>query len=146
MPAMKLKLLKLATLVFFFFMTSCKVVQNNYCTTTEKMFNLREGLLLNEVTAILGVDPKDVYSIIENQTKVVLYLYKREYQSVDRKYINEESSLRGGPKRYKEEGSLYVVFDAVTNKVLYYITDKGRSNGSKTINTAIKLRILSVQK
>ena len=135
MPAMKIKLLKLATLVFIFSMTSCKVVQNNYCTTTEKMFNLREGLLINEVTAILGVDPKDVF-----------YLYKREYQSVDRKYINEESSLRGGPKRYKEEGSLYVVFDAVTNKLLYYITDKGRSNGSKTINTAIKLRILSGQK
>ena len=103
-------------------------------------------MYINEVTTSLGVDPKDVYSIIENQTKVVLYLYKREYQSVDRKYINAEVSLRGGPKRYKDEASLYVVFDATTNKLLYYITDQGRSNGSKTINTAIKLRILNAQK
>ncbi len=143
---MKITLLKLATIVFFFSITSCKVVQNNYCTTTEKIFNLHEGMYINEVTTSLGVDPKDVYSIIENQTKVVLYLYKREYQSVDRKYINAEVSLRGGPKRYKDEASLYVVFDATTNKLLYYITDQGRSNGSKTINTAIKLRILNAQK
>ncbi|MEI6021658.1 MAG: hypothetical protein WCR21_11065 [Bacteroidota bacterium] len=143
---MKIKLLKLATIIFFFSITSCKVVQNNYCTTTEKIFNLHEGMFINEVTTSLGVDPKDVYSIIENQTKVVLYLYKREYQSVDRKYVDEEVSLRGGPKRYKDEASLYVVFDAKTNKLLYYITDQGRSNASKTINTAIKMRILSAQK
>ena len=143
---MKKNILKLVAVVFIISITNCKVVQNNYCTTTEKMFNLHEGMYLNEVTTALGVDPKDVYSIIENQTKVLLYLYKREYQSVDRKVLYEESSLRGGSKRYKDESSLYVVFDAVTNKMLYYITDQGRSNGSKTINSAIKLRILSAKK
>ena len=142
---MKHNLLKVTIALFLFTLTSCKVVQNNFCTTTERIFNLHEGMLLSEVTGALGVEPRDVYSIIENQTKVVLFLYKREYQSVNRKYINEEGSLRGGPKRYKDEASLYVVFDAKTNKMLYYITDEGRSKGTRTINTAIKLRILSAQ-
>ena len=125
---MKKNILKVVAVVFIFSITNCKVVQNNYCTTTEKMFNLHEGMYLNEVTIALGVDPKDVY------------------QSIDRNVLYEESSLRGGPKRYKDESSLYVVFDAVTNKMLYYITDQGRSNGSKTIKSAIKLRILSAKK
>ena len=142
---MKTNIFKLVVAFLLLTHTSCKVVQNNYCTTTEKMFELREGMLLSDVTSTLGVEPRDVYSIIENQTKVVLYLYKREYQSVNRKFVNEEQSLRGGPKRYKDEASLYVIFDAKTNKMLYYITDPGRSKGARTINTAIKLRILSAQ-
>ena len=100
-------------------------------------------MLLPEVSGALGIDPRDVYSIIENQTKVLVYSYKLEYQKIDAKYEKDEQSLRGGPQRFKDENDLYVVFDATTNKMLYYVTDKGRKTGSKKMNEALKLKLLS---
>ena len=55
----------------------------------------------------------------------------------------DEQSLRGGSKRYKDENNLYVVFDATTNKMLYYVTEKGRKSGSKKLNEALKLKLLT---
>lgn len=100
-------------------------------------------MYLNEVSTTLGVDPKDVYSIIETQTKVLVYAYKLEHQQINAKLEKDEQSLRGGSKRYIDENNLYVVFDATTNKMLYYVTDKGRKSGSKKLNEALKLKLLT---
>ena len=139
---MKKHSLHILAILFLFTNCAVKLIQNP-CTTVEKIFNLHEGMLLPEVSGALGIDPRDVYSIIENQTKVLVYSYKLEYQKIDAKYEKDEQSLRGGPQRFKEENDLYVVFDATTNKMLYYVTDKGRKTGSKKMNEALKLKLLS---
>jgi hypothetical protein len=135
----------LAMLFIFMNCTVNRVVQNP-STTVEKIFNLREGMPLTEVASTLGIDPRDVYSIIENQTKVLVYTYKLEYQQINAKFEKDEQSLRGGPQRFKDENDLYVVFDASTNKMLYYVTDKGRKNGSRKMNEALKLKLMANKK
>ena len=135
----------LAMLFIFMNCTVNRVVQNP-STTVEKIFNLREGMPLTEVASTLGIDPRDVYSIIENQTKVLVYTYKLEYQQINAKYEKDEQSVRGDTQRFKDENDLYVVFDASTNKMLYYVTDKGRKNGSRKMNEALKLKLMATKK
>lgn len=124
-------------------LTSCSMgkVVTNYCTTTENILMLNQGMSLQDVISALKVDPKDFYSNIVDGTKIVSFKYKRQYQQVPTKNKDDESFLRGGTPKYKEEGNLYVVFDSKTDKMLFYITDSGRKFGQKEINDALKLRI-----
>ena len=141
---MKKNILYIFAILLLF--SNCAVVipsMNYPCTTVEKIFNIHQGMYLNEVSTTLGIDPKDVYSIIETQTKVLVYSYKLEHQQINSKLEKDEQSLRGGSKRYKDENNLYVVFDATTNKMLYYVTEKGRKSGSKKLNEALKLKLLT---
>lgn len=130
------------TFVLIFSACAGSLVVQNPSTTIEKIFNLHEGMLVTDVANTLGVDPREVYSIIENQTKVLVYTYKHEYQRINAKREKNQESLRGGPQRFKDENDLYVVFDARTNKMLFYVTDKGRKLGSKKMNEALKLKLI----
>jgi hypothetical protein len=124
-------------------MTSCasSKVLNNYATTTDNIFNLKEGMTLNEVTTTLNAEPKDVYSNTVNQTKIVVYKYRLSYQEVPLKAKNNQEYLRGGKAVYKDESNIYIIFDAKTNKMVYYITDSGRKSGKKEINEALKFKL-----
>ena len=135
---------KVVLIALVILLSNCvgQLVVQNPCTTVEKISNLHEGMLVAEVSNTLGVDPKEVYSIIENQTKVLLYSYKLEYQQINAKREKYQESLRGGSPRFKDENDLYVVFDARTNKMLFYVTDKGRKLGSKKMKEALKIRLL----
>ena len=63
------------------------------------------------------------------------------YQEVPLKARNNEEFLRGGKAVYKDESNIYIVFDAKTNKMVYYITDSGRKSGKKEINEALKFKL-----
>ena len=124
-------------------MTSCasSKVLNNYATTTENIFNLKEGMTLSEVKTTLNAEPKDVYSNTVNQTKIVVFKYRLSYQEVPLKARNNEEFLRGGKAVYKDESNIYIVFDAKTNKMVYYITDSGRKSGKNEIKDALKFKL-----
>ncbi len=143
---MKNILLSAFFLIALLFTTSCSrsKIQTNYDTTPALIFNLKYGMTLDEVVSGLNIPPKDVYSVIENKTKVVVFKYKLKYQQVNIKNQNNADNLRGGPERYKNEKNLYVVFDATTNKLLYYVTESGRANAAKAIGISLKFRLKSV--
>lgn len=129
-------------MIFLMFVGITKAqVTNNYATTTEYITNLKQGMTLDEISKTLNSQPKDVYSNIENKTKIVTYKYRLNYQKVPAKAKNDEQYLRGGQHVYKEEGNLYVVLSSDDNKLLYFITDNGRKLGKKELNEALKIKL-----
>ena len=97
----------------------------------------------NQVNTILGVSPTDIYINYKDGTKIISYKYKLRYQKVSSGQQDSEMSLRGGEEIYRDESNLYVVFDANTNKVIYYVTDKGRKNAKDLINKSIELKYVN---
>jgi hypothetical protein len=139
---MKKRLLYAFIVVGSVYSCASSKVLNNFATTTDNIFRLEEGMTLNEVSTTLSVDPKDVYSNTVNQTKIVVFKYRLNYQEVPLKAKNNEECLRGGKAIYKDESNLYVIFDSKTNKMIYYITDAGRKSGKSEINDALKLKLM----
>jgi hypothetical protein len=132
-------------------MQSCKAPQaaapatgmTSYCTTAEQIYKLTKGMDYNQVNTILGVSPTDIYINYKDGTKIISYKYKLRYQKVASGQQDSEMSLRGGEEIYRDESNLYVVFDANTNKVIYYVTDKGRKNAKDLINKSIELKYVN---
>lgn len=120
--------------------TSSKVV-NNYATTTENIVKLEAGMTLSEVNESLDCEPTDLYSNIQNNEKIVVYKYRKNYQEVPVKQKDHEKYLRGGKPVFMEESSLYVIFDSKSNEMKYFITDSGRKSGKNEINAAWKLKL-----
>ena len=123
--------------------TSCKnsKVLTSYSTNVEGIFKLHDGMTLDEVSSALNVQPTDFYYALDNKYEVVTYTYRRNYQLVARDRVNDEASLRGGPARYKDEQTLFVILDANTKKLIYYITEPGRKKAAKEINYALLYKL-----
>lgn len=116
-------------------------VINNYATTTENMFKLSPGMSLEEVSKTLECVPTDFYSNLRDHKKIVVYKYKKNFQSFfSYKELNSEKSLRDGDPVYADESNLYIIFDSKTNNMLYYITESGRKSGQFEIFQTIKLK------
>lgn len=120
--------------------SSSKIV-NNYATTTENIFKLSNGMSLEDVQRTLNCEPTDFYYNLKNNQKVLVYKYRKNYQKVPVKQKDHAKYLRGGQPIYKEENSLYTVFDSKTNKLQYYITDSGRKAGKGEIMEALKIKL-----
>jgi hypothetical protein len=112
----------------------------SYCTTTEQIFNLKKDQSVSEVTNTLGVPPTDIYINQKDGTKILLFKYKLKYQKVAAGSQDSEMSLRGGEEMFRDEANLFVVFDANTNKLIYYVTDKGRKEAKDLIGKSIELK------
>ena len=82
-------------------------ILNNYATTTEEIFKLEKGMSVSDVNSTLRTEPKDIYSTTLDQTKVLVYKYRHNYQKVPSKLKNNENYLRGGTPVYKDEANLY---------------------------------------
>jgi hypothetical protein len=92
------------------------------------------------VTTTLGVPPTDIYINQKDGTKILLFKYKLKYQKVAAGQQDSEMSLRGGEEMFRDEANLFVVFDANSNKLLYYVTDKGRKEAKDLIGKSIELK------
>lgn len=125
-------------------MSSCSPLfrTTNYCTTTEHIFKLKQGMTLNEVTSALDVEPKDLYFNRKDGSKVVTYKYKIQYQKVPKWFKNREMYLRGNADYFKSEGTLYVIFDSKDNRMKNYITDNGRKQSKKLLKSKQVLEMM----
>jgi hypothetical protein len=112
----------------------------SYCTTTEQIYNLKKDMSVNDVNTILGVPPTDIYINQKDGTKIISYKYKLKYQKVASGQQDSEMSLRGGEEMFRDEANLFVIFDANSNKLLYYVTDKGRKEAKDLIGKSIELK------
>ncbi|MBM3454398.1 MAG: hypothetical protein FJX80_04535 [Bacteroidetes bacterium] len=120
--------------------SSSKII-NNYATTTDNIFNLSNGMSLEDVRRTLDCEPTDVYYNLKNNQKVLVFKYRKNYQKVPVKQKDHEKFLRGGKPLYKDEDNLYTVFDSKTNKLQYFVTDSGRKAGKREIMEALKLKL-----
>ena len=58
----------------------------------------------------LGVDPYDItYNMLEN-TKILVWNYKRPYHEISRKLKGSKSALTSGSERYQDDLKLYAHF------------------------------------
>lgn len=143
---MKNRILKSIGLLSAVWLLSCLNTQaqsiTNYCTTTEYIYQLRKGMTLNEVNTLLRVEPKDLYFSAKDGSKIVTYKYKIAYQEVPTDKKDKADYLRGGEGHFKDEATLYVIFDAKTNQMVRYITDSGRASSTKLLRNeqVIKLK------
>lgn len=139
--------IKYSIILLALFIQSCKTTSvapatglSSYCTTPEQIYNLKKDMSVSEVNTALGVPPTDVYINQKDGTKIISYKYKLKYQKVAAGQQDSETSLRGGEEMFRDESNLFVVFDANSNKLLYYVTDKGRKEAKDLIGKSIELK------
>ena len=87
------------------------------------------------------MSPYDItYNLSEN-TKVLVWNYKRPYHEINRKSKGDKSTLSSGSKRYQDDHKLYAHF---TNGVLVrFYTDSGMDNSKKLFNSKHNLEIIT---
>jgi len=110
-----------------------------YYTTPEMIYNLSRGMTIAEVNNTLKVEPTDFYLNAPDGYKVITYRYKLQYQDVPMKRKDRAIYLRGGQEHFKDEGTLYVFFNASNNQLMRYITDEGRDNAEKLMRNKHKI-------
>lgn len=71
-----------------------------YETSVDKIFNLRTGMKLADVSATLGCQPIEFYFDGSTGCKIVEYRYRRKYHN-----IYEQSDIR-----YRDDKKLYALF------------------------------------
>jgi hypothetical protein len=72
-------------------------------TTTGSIYSLNVGMSESNVISELGMSPYDItYNLSEN-TKVLVWNYKRPYHEINRKSKGDKSTLSSGSKRYQDD-------------------------------------------
>ena len=110
-------------------------------TTTGSIYSLNVGMSESNVINELGMSPYDItYNLSEN-TKVLVWNYKRPYHEINRKSKGDKSTLSSGSKRYQDDHKLYAHF---TNGVLVrFYTDSGMDNSKKLFNSKHNLETIT---
>ena len=128
------KLLLFAGLIIF--ISSCSTVIAPGYTSVSKIYKLKKGMKLKEVSYTLEASPYDMYVNYINGEKVVEYKYVHHYiknPGAPKPNVNEDR-LNQGANRYKNESDLMVVFDQKTGDMLYYYTSAGLSRSNAALN------------
>lgn len=131
------------------FFTACKTTSSvsespsvpRY-TTVDQIYNLNIGMTMDEVNMTLGVKPYDIYTSFENGYKVLIYNYKHKYMNVDSIDQHNLDNIKRSEGYYIEPNRLFVVFDKKTDKLISFITDKGRGETIKNLNNSLLLKQL----
>lgn len=128
------KLLLFAGLIIF--ISSCSTVIAPSYTSVSKIYKLKKGMKLKEVSFTLESTPYDMYINYTNGEKVVEYKYVHHYiknPGAPKPNVNEDR-LNQGANRYKNESDLMVVFDQKTGEMLYFYTSTGLSKSNAALN------------
>jgi len=108
------------------------VVKPEY-TTTSSIYSLSIGMSEAKVIRELGVDPYDItYNLSEN-TKVLVWNYKRPYHEIVRNLKGNKSTLASGSERFQDELKLYAHFK--NGNLVRFYTDSGISKSQKLFNS-----------
>jgi hypothetical protein len=128
------KLLLFAGLIIF--ISSCSTVIAPSYTSVSKIYKLKKGMKLKEVSFTLESTPYDMYINYLNGEKVVEYKYVHQFvknAGAPTATVNEDR-LNQGANRFKNESDLMVVFDQKTGDMLYYYTSTGLSRSNASLN------------
>ena len=136
---MKKSLYILSTL-FFVSLVSCtssKMTISEF-TTTGEIYNLEIGMSEAEVITTLGLQPYEIQFNFEDQTKVLLWNYRRPHHEINRELKSSESVLNIQSPQWKDEEILHV--HITDGKISNFYTKTGRSNSKSLMNEKFELQ------
>jgi hypothetical protein len=143
----KIQFTKLFTLILALgFIVSCKSPSKlyPYHTTVQGIYGLEAGMTMSSVESTLGtVKPYDIKANFDDGYKVIEYKYMHRFQKVPIKKKNNPEYVSGGKEAFKEESSLYVVFDN-KDKMLFFVTDAGKDRAQSSLATANDLNMIKL--
>jgi hypothetical protein len=143
----KLRLTKLLTLTIALgLVVSCSSPSKlyPYHTTVQGIYGLEAGMDMKTVESTLGsVKPFDLKANFDDGYKVIEYKYMHLFQKVPIKKRNNPEYVSGGKEAFKDESSLYVVFDN-QDKMLFYVTDAGKKRAESSLATANDLNMIKL--
>jgi hypothetical protein len=115
-----------------------------YHTTIEGIYGLKTGMSMSTVEKTLGsVKPFDVKANFEDGYKVLEYKYMHRFQKVPTSKKNNPEYVSGGNEVFKDESSLFVVFDTKDN-MLFFITEAGKERAESSLATANDLNMIKL--
>lgn len=127
--------------------SACKITQIlPYYTEPSKLAQLKTGMCISEINAILEIEPHNLYHIQEDGSSVLVYNYrlkqrKTKYNAHDFEKGTPHSieGQRSGTPFYTEEHIAYVLLK--DGKLQSLITDKGREDSQAIVvrNNLLKL-------
>ena len=87
--------------------TSNKMIINEF-TTTGEIYNLKIGMSEAEVISTLGLSPYEIQYNFEDETKILMWNYRRPHHEVNRELKNTETALNVQNEKWKDEELLHV--------------------------------------
>ena len=143
----KLQLTKVfSIIVASVFLVSCVTPSKMYPyhASVEGIYGLKAGMNMSTVETTLGsIKPYDIKANFEDGYKIIEYKYMHRFQKVPTGKKNNPEYVSGGNEVYKDESSLYVVFDTKDN-MLFYITTAGKERAESTLATANELNMIKL--
>lgn len=121
-------------------LVSCSTLNLPNFTSVEEIYTLQTGMSLAQVNQALGVTPHEFYTNFQDGSKVVEYKYRRQYQQVSSSRL--PYVLNEGRESYRDEESVFVVFDSKSGKMLNYITSSGLKSATVELNNGNNLKLV----
>ncbi len=117
--------------------TSNKMIINEF-TTTGEIYNLKIGMSEAEVISTLGLSPYEIQYNFEDQTKILMWNYRRPHHEVNRELKNTETALNVQSAKWKDEEILHVHIN--NGQLSNFYTKSGKSSSKKLINRKFDLK------
>ena len=94
-----------------FTLTSCsdKTIAPKF-THVEKMLNAKPGMAYDQVKAILGSEPYDIYVDQESGKAMYTWMYKHDQRYVSAKILDKPEGATMGDPRVMDQSTVYCVF------------------------------------
>ena len=124
-------------LVSFASCSSTKLVINEF-TTTGEIYNLKIGMSEAEVISTLGLQPFEIQYNFQDQTKILLWNYRRPHHEVNREVKNTETVLNVQNAKFKDEEILHV--HITDGSLSNFYTKSGKSKSQGLINKKFDLK------
>ena len=98
------------------------VVVRDYATTVERMFNLNNGMTLQDVNATLMCEPNAILQNTKDGYLFLEYLYVHRKREVKSGRENTDAYRLNGSPSYNEMSKMYAMFDN-DQKLVQYVTE-----------------------
>lgn len=117
--------------------TSSTLVINEF-TTTGEIYKLQIGMTEAEVISTLGVQPYEIQYNFQDQTKILMWNYRRPHHEVDREKRNSAAVLNVQNSKFVDEEVLHV--HITDGKLTNFYTDTGKASSKGMINKRFDLQ------
>ena len=126
---MKKSTLLFAMVAMLFSACSDKTIAPKF-THVEKMLNLKPGMAYDQVKAILGSEPYDIYVDQNSGKAVYTWMYKHDQRYVSAKKLDREEGMTMGDARVVDQSTFFCIFSS-DYKLESFSTSAGRSDAVK---------------
>ena len=124
--------------LLLFTLSSCaeRIVINEY-TTTGEIYDLTIGMTEAEVINTLGVQPYEIQYNFQDESKVLMWNYRRPYHQVEREIKTTEAAINIQNPKWDDEEILHVHIE--NGKLSNYYTKSAESSSKRLMNKKFDL-------